>query len=143
MPNQLTAHASVTINAPASKVWSALTNPSQIKKYLFGTEAVSDWKVGSPLLFRGVWEGKAYLDKGTILRAEPEKVFEYTYLSSFSGLPDVPQNYHTITCELTSKPGATDLRISQSNIQTEQAKKHAEENWGGVLKTMKEVVESA
>jgi hypothetical protein len=25
--------------------------------------AVTDWKVGSPLLFRGEWEGKAYEDR--------------------------------------------------------------------------------
>ena len=35
-PN-FTAHARTTINAPASKVWEALTTPEIIKKYFFGT----------------------------------------------------------------------------------------------------------
>ena len=142
MPNPLTARATITINAPASKVWSALTQPELIKKYLFGTEAISDWKVGSPLVFKGVWEGKEYMDKGVILRFEPEKVFEYTYLSSFSGLEDRPDNYNTITFEFDVKGGQTELRIRQSNIKTEQAQKHSQENWGGVLKMMKELVEA-
>lgn len=40
----------ITINAPITKVWDALINPEQTKKYMFGCEAVSDWKVGSSLL---------------------------------------------------------------------------------------------
>ena len=142
MPHPFTAHVTLTINAPASKVWDALTKPDLIKRYLFGTDAVSDWKVGSPLIFRGVWEGKEYKDKGVILRSDPGRVFEYTYLSSFSGLADVPENYNIITFELEQKTGKTELKISQSNIATEQARKHSEENWGGVLNAMKEVVES-
>ena len=142
MNHALIAQRTVTINAPASKVWDALTNPSLIKQYLFGTEAVSDWKAGSPLIFKGVWEGKEYLDKGVILRSEPEKLFEYTYLSSFSGLADVPENYSIITFEIQPDNGRTSLGIRQSNILTEQAKTHSEENWGGVLKTLKELVEA-
>jgi len=41
------ARKSITINAPAAKVWDALINPELIKQYLFGTEAISDWEVGS------------------------------------------------------------------------------------------------
>ena len=56
------AAASVTIAATAERVWDALTNPSLIKQYLFGTDAISDWKPGSPITYRGVWEGKPYED---------------------------------------------------------------------------------
>ena len=83
----------VTINAPKSKVWDALTNPAQIKKYMFGTDASSDWKVGSPITFRGVWEGKPYEDKGTILEMMKEKILKYNYWSNFSGDRDEPSNY--------------------------------------------------
>ena len=60
--NKLVAEAETKINVPVSKVWDALTNPDQIKKYFFGTNAISDWKVGSPLEFKGEWEGKEYHD---------------------------------------------------------------------------------
>jgi uncharacterized protein YndB with AHSA1/START domain len=49
---------SIDIHASASKVWDALTNPEQTKKYMFGCETVSDWEVGSPLLWRGTYDGK-------------------------------------------------------------------------------------
>ena len=48
----------ITINASANKVWDALLNPEQTKKYMFGCETVSDWKVGSTLLWRADYEGK-------------------------------------------------------------------------------------
>ena len=141
MQETFTAQAAIDIAAPAAKVWQALTDPAQIKQYLFGTNAVSDWKVGSPLLFKGVWDGKEYLDKGVILRSVREKVFEYTYLSSFSGLPDLPENYRVVTYELEQRNRQTRLKITQSKVPTENEAKHSEENWNAVLKTLKGVVE--
>ncbi len=44
---------SIVINAPVANVWDALVNPEQTKKYMFGCETVSDWKPGSPLLWKG------------------------------------------------------------------------------------------
>ncbi len=65
------ARKSITIHAPPSRVWEALTNPELIKQYLFGTQAISNWKVGSQIRYKGVWEGKAYEDKGTVLEVVP------------------------------------------------------------------------
>jgi uncharacterized protein YndB with AHSA1/START domain len=141
MKSNLVATVSATINAPASKVWKALTTPELIKQYLFGTEAVSDWKVGSPLIFRGEWEGKAYEDKGVILRSEVNKVFSYTYWSSMSGTPDIPENYLEIAYLLTESGNQTTLTINQENVPSEESKTHSEQNWGGVLKGLKDIVE--
>ena len=73
------ARQSIVILAPPARVWKALTDPDLIRQYLFGTEAISDWKAGSPIRYRGVWEGKSYEDKGVVLRAEPGKMLETTY----------------------------------------------------------------
>ena len=66
MKNDITGKVSIHINATTDKVWEALTTPEIIKKYFFGTDAVSDWKVGSSLIFKGEWEGKKYEDKKKI-----------------------------------------------------------------------------
>jgi uncharacterized protein YndB with AHSA1/START domain len=137
----LKAKATIRIEAPAKAVWEALTTPALIKQYLFGTDAVSDWKPGSPIAFRGEWEGKPYEDKGTILKAEPNKVFEYTYWSSMSGKEDVPANYANVTYNLDGENGRTVLTITQDGIPTEESKKHSEQNWGMVLTTLKEMLE--
>ena len=60
----LSLTTSIDVNAPAAKVWEALTNPEIVKKYFFGTNVKTDWKVGSPIIWEGEWEGKSYRDKG-------------------------------------------------------------------------------
>ena len=142
MKNKYIAKAEMKFNVPIAKVWDALTNPEIIKKYFFGTNAVSTWKVGSTIEFKGEWEGKEYLDKGVILKSEKGKIFQYTYLSSFSGLEDKPGNYHTVTYELTSENSKTKLSVTQDNINTEESKNHSEQNWALVLNTLKGILES-
>jgi uncharacterized protein YndB with AHSA1/START domain len=141
MSVNLIAKTSTTISAPAPRVWDALTNPRLIKQYFFGSEAISDWKEGSPLNFRGEWEGKEYLDKGTILKSEPNKLFQYSYYSSFSDLPDKPENYATIAYELQEEDGHTTLTVKQENIANEEARKNSEKNWKQVLQSLKDLLE--
>jgi uncharacterized protein YndB with AHSA1/START domain len=77
MDKALKVEKEVVIQAGPDQVWHALTDRESIKKYFFGTEAISDWKVGSSLIFRGEWEGKTYQDKGSILAAEPGRLLQY------------------------------------------------------------------
>ncbi len=42
----------ITNSAAVEKVWKALVNPEQAKKYMFGRETVSDYKVGDSLQWR-------------------------------------------------------------------------------------------
>ncbi|MEW6469472.1 MAG: SRPBCC family protein [Bacteroidota bacterium] len=137
----ITARAGIGIQAPAEKVWQALTDPAQIRQYFFGTNAESDWKEGSAVTFTGEWQGKAYRDKGTILKAEPNRLLRYTYWSSLSGIADKPENYVIITYELIPEEDGTLLTITQENVPDEKMRKHAEENWEKVLHNLKGLLE--
>jgi uncharacterized protein YndB with AHSA1/START domain len=142
MNKGIVATATATFHAPASKVWEALTKPDLIKKYLFGTDVISDWKVGSPILYRGEWQGKPFEDKGQILEIEPERLLVSTHWSPLSGVPDAPENYHTVTYRLLEKDSGTEVTIFQDNNASEDEKTHSEQNWKAVLEGMKKVVES-
>ena len=135
----MAAKASITLNAPVAKVWEHLTRPELIKTYFFGTEVETDWSPGSPIYFRGEWEGKKYEDKGKILEFLPRQQIAYSYWSSFSGLADRPENYQTITLDLCSVEGQTVLTISQNC--TDEKKEHCESNWRMVLAGLKKQVE--
>jgi len=135
------AKAEITINTPASKVWDALTKPDLIKQYLFGTEVATDWQVGSPITYKGTWEGKTYEDKGKILQIEPGKLLVSTYWSSFLGVPDIAENYQTVRYELSAESDGTRLTITQDNNDTQEAAAHSEQNWKMVLDAIKKLLE--
>ena len=59
--------------ASPARVWSALTDPAEIKRYMFGSEVETDWKPGSTIVWKGEYQGRAYQDKGS-RRAEPERL---------------------------------------------------------------------
>jgi uncharacterized protein YndB with AHSA1/START domain len=141
MAKKLEAKSSIVINAPVNKVWKALIDPAQIKEYLFGTNAVSDWQKGSPITYEGEWEGKKYKDKGTIIDIVPEELLHTTYWSSIGGKEDKPENYNNVIYELQPRGESTMVTISQDNIADEAGLKHMEENWGLVLSNMKKLLE--
>jgi uncharacterized protein YndB with AHSA1/START domain len=138
----LSSKTSIEVNAPAAKVWQALTDAAIVKQYFFGTNVKSDWKKGSPITWEGEWEGKSYKDTGTVLDIEPGKMLKYNYWSSMSGTENIPENYVDITYDLDEKDGKTVLTITQEKIKTEEAKEHSVQNWQWVFGKMKEMVES-
>jgi uncharacterized protein YndB with AHSA1/START domain len=136
------ARASISVNAPIAKVWDAFTNPEVIKQYMFGTKVISDWKEGSQIIWRGEWQGRRYEDRGVILKLEPERLIQYSHFSPLSGLPEAPENYHTVTIELSNLRTHTLVSLSQDNNPTEEARKHSEKMWKSMLATLKKTLEN-
>jgi uncharacterized protein YndB with AHSA1/START domain len=139
MKSNITGHATVSIIATPQNIWRALTEPSIIKKYFFGTNAESDWKEGSKVKFSGEYEGKTYEDKGTVLKSIPGKLLSYTYWSSMSGIEDKPENYAIVTFEIIPGKEENTVTVTQENIPDEKMKEYSEKNWNQVLGNMKEM----
>lgn len=142
MDKNLTARASISIDAPRDQVWKALTKPDAIREYMFGTQVVSDWRVGSPIIWKGEWQGKAYEDKGVILQFQPEHTLRYSHFSPLSGMPDQSENYHTVTVELTPSGKQTEVTLSQDRNASEEERAHSEQNWATMLTALKQFVEA-
>jgi uncharacterized protein YndB with AHSA1/START domain len=141
----------IEINAPASKVWNALVNPEETKKYMFGCETVSDWKPGCPLLWKGSYEGKEMVFvKGTIVDIQPGKFLAYTTIDPNNpSIADVPENYLTVTYSLAPEGGKTLLTVTQGDYNTvadgERRYKEAYNNgegWNPILVEIKKLVEN-
>ncbi|HEX6064261.1 MAG TPA: SRPBCC domain-containing protein [Longimicrobiales bacterium] len=139
--NNLIAKATTTINALRSDIWDALTTPESIKQYMFGTDVTSKFYEGSPIVWRGEWQGKVYEDKGKIMKVDPGRVFQFSHYSPLSGLPDRPDNYHIVTIELIDKGGEVKVVLTQDKNLTEEARQHSEKNWQLVLDALKQLVE--
>jgi uncharacterized protein YndB with AHSA1/START domain len=142
MKEDLIAKASITVEATAADVWNALVNPELVKQYMFGATVESDWKKGSPIVWKGEWNGKPFEDKGKILEIDPGHRLQYSHFSPLTGEADVPENYHTVTIDLAKEEGAVRLTLLQDNNPTEKARQHSEENWKKMLSGMKKVLES-
>jgi uncharacterized protein YndB with AHSA1/START domain len=141
MNENLVAQADVTIDAPSGQVWQALVSPEAIKQYMFGTTVESEWTEGSRVVWKGEWQGRRYEDHGVILQMKPGRVLQYSHFSPLAGLPDRPENYHTVTIELTPEGGRTHVALSQDNNSSENAKAHSEKNWQQMLDGLKRFVE--
>jgi uncharacterized protein YndB with AHSA1/START domain len=120
MAQPLIVTNTISIHAPAAKVWDALTNPEQTKKYMFGCEALSDWKPGSSLIWKGTFNGVEMIAvKGEVVSIDPGRSLVYTVIDPNNPkIPDLPENYLTITCRLTEQGGQTMLEASQGDYST-------------------------
>ncbi len=142
MAEDFAAKAEIVVNAPIERIWDALVNPKMIKQYLFGTEVSSEWKAGSAITYRGEWQGRAYEDKGTILELIPHKRLVSTFWSSLGGLPDLPENYNTVTWEIEGSDSGTKLSVVQDNNPSRESADHSANNWALVLAKIKELLEA-
>jgi uncharacterized protein YndB with AHSA1/START domain len=133
--------ASLDIQAPLSSVWNAITQPEIVKQYFFGTNLVTDWTIGSPLFFRGEWQGKPYEDRGTVLSFEPMKSLSYNYWSNFSGLEDKPGLRQVIRYDLDPTHDGVRITVRQSNVDTQARADHSASNWRSVLEALKHLLE--
>jgi uncharacterized protein YndB with AHSA1/START domain len=140
---------SIDIDASLAHVWAMLTEPALTKQYMFGCEAISDWKVGSPLLWRGEHEGKPMVFvTGRVVTWQPHALLEYTTFDPNGSIADVPSNHLTMSCTLTAlSPTKTRLDLAQGDFSTVEngAARYADATKGGndaFLAGMKHVAES-
>ena len=135
------AKAQTEIEAPASRVWEALTDPDQIKEYMFGSQVETSWEVGSPITWNGEYEGRPYQDKGEVLTYDEPRELSVTHYSPLAGQDDKPENYHTLVYTLDEKGGTTSLALTQDNCADEQEAEQFSANWQQMLDGLKAHVE--
>jgi len=142
MRQDLQVSESVLINADPAKVWNLLTNPEIIKEYLFGTETLTDWKVGSTIVFQGEYNGHKYRDHGVILENDFQKRIAYSYWSGFSGLEDKPENYSMVIYDVEPIDAThTKFTWTQKGYPDETRQAHSQSGMKEFLKQIKGIAE--
>lgn len=146
MNNALFIRNRIVIDAPAQRVWEALVDPQQTKKYMFGCETVSDWQKGSELLWKGQ-DGVIYV-KGTISDIRQGESLVYTTIDPLSNIDDISENYLTVTYLLKTENGTTVLEVTQGDYGkvAEGERRYNEaynggEGWNPILIAIKGLVE--
>jgi uncharacterized protein YndB with AHSA1/START domain len=140
----------IIINAPATKVWDVLTNPEMTKIYMFGCETVSEWQIGSELLWQGTYEGKEMVFvKGIIKEIIPHSKLVYSTFDPNGTIEDIPKNYLDVTYLLTEENGATTFTVTQGDYNTvaDGERRYKEgynngEGWNPILVEIKKITEA-
>jgi uncharacterized protein YndB with AHSA1/START domain len=144
--SELFIQQSIDVNAPATTLWKILTDSKFIQQYMFGCIAETDWKPGSPLLWKGAADGKLYV-KGHVVAFEPPHRLVYTIFDPNSTIPDTPTNYLTVTCAVKSlSDRATHLEFSQGDFSKvadgQNRYNHSHDGDNTILKGIKSLAES-
>jgi uncharacterized protein YndB with AHSA1/START domain len=150
MAEPLIIRNTITINATADEVWDALVNPEKTRQYMFGCETVSDWKPGSELLWKGVYEGSEMVFvKGEIVEIQPGKSLIYTTIDPNSDIDDTSENYLRVTYDLVADGAQTIFTVTQGDYSTVadgerryQDSYNNGEGWNPILVEIKKLVES-
>jgi len=124
-----------------------LTTTTTFKQFFFGSDVSTDWRVGSPISFRGNWKGKPYEDKGTIQTADSGRQLAFTHWSPALRNGRSPENYHIVDLRASTSCRWNRSRLTQANQNeaeplTEENRKEYAKNWTMVLEGLKKVVES-
>jgi uncharacterized protein YndB with AHSA1/START domain len=140
---------SIKIDAPAQKVWSVLTKDAHTDEWasLFshGTPQFrieSDWKIGSPVFWKG--QDGSIIIEGNVTALEPNKLLRFTVFDVRMEKPSFAEQ-DGITYELTEHDGTTTLRVLQGDFSgMEEGEKYCRlsgDIWDRVLPKIKEMAE--
>lgn len=138
----------ILIDGSTQQVWDALINPEKTRQYLFNCEAVSNWEIGSRLLWNAEIKGQSItFVSGVVREFEPENKLVFTTFDPNSTIKDIPENHIPVTYTLRRKSGKTFLTVMQGDFcKVAQGRKRYENTlanggWAGVLENLKRLVE--
>ncbi len=134
MSQSMIINEKVLFQSKAEKVWDLLINPNMTKRYMFGCEVLSDWKIGSPVHWKGKTEDgvEVIYVKGEVLEYQEGKKVTSSTFDPNADMADIPENYVNLTYELTESTEGTLLTIIQGDFAgAENGKKRYEESRSG------------
>lgn len=133
----------IHIKASRERIFSALTNSEEIPKYYPLNEVKSQWELGSEVHYKGEVNGAPFTDYGVIEKLDSPSVYAYSYWSDNHGTERLPENYITISYQLSESNHGTDLTVTQSNIKSAELYELMKDQvWDFLLGSLKEYVEA-
>ncbi len=129
------AIAEAAVGAPIAEVWAALTDTEVLGAIMFGSTVETDWQVGSPIVYRGEWEGKPFEDRGVVI-----EVTEPTRLRVSHETPGSDAT-HEVKYELSDLGDTTHVKVTQDHNASTEAAAESSQNWQAMLQALKRAVE--
>jgi uncharacterized protein YndB with AHSA1/START domain len=127
------------IETTPEKLWEALTSSEFSKRYWFGTELKTDWKVGSP--FALVMNGTT-TDTGEILEADRPRRLSYSFQHV---LDDEMRSERPTKVVFTIEPHGKLVKLTLTHEDFEDGSKllnGISRGWPAILSSLKSLLES-
>ena len=131
----------VTVNAPASKVWKALTDKKEMKEWYFDIKDFKP-KVGYSFKFYGDKEGKKFPTSCIVTEVEKGKKIAYTW--SYDEHPAITR----VTFGLEDEGDKTKVRLTHEGLEriptedSDFSRESHRQGWESIIGTsLKEYVE--
>ncbi len=137
----ITSKSTIIINADKQKVWNALTKPELVKQWQYGSDVLTDWKMGSEIRFRNEWEGKVFEQWGKILEIRPNELIKYSLFFPRPDLEDKEENYFIMTYILSDIQNTTKLEILKEDNRPGAVVETGNDEENPILKALKEIAE--
>jgi uncharacterized protein YndB with AHSA1/START domain len=134
--------SSITIRAPREIVWAAVTLPEHVRQWQYNSELTTDWTVGHPLAFRAEFEGQVFEQWGTVLEFDAPNRLRYSLFAPRPDLEDRPENYFTMTYELSEVAGTTSVTFTQEDPRESNGSSDDSDDENPVLVALRAVAES-
>ena len=141
-PTDDTIVSEITINAPAARVFAALTDPQQRLQWWraggrFTPEhAESDLRPGGTWLLSFDSGGHPASVRGTYRRIEAPRLLEFTWLPSWdNGVTET-----LVRVDLAERDGVTTVRLTHSGFKSDEARAR-HRGWPELLESLRAYIE--
>jgi uncharacterized protein YndB with AHSA1/START domain len=134
--------STINIKAPIKNVWDAITKPELVKQWQYGSDLITDWKVGSNIRFSTEWQGKIFEQWGKILDVQPNRIIKYSLFAPRPDLEDKPENYFVMSYVLTDENKHIKLEIIQEDNRPGAVQENPQGEENPLLAALKTLAES-
>lgn len=138
---RLIIEKSAVIRATRERLFSALTEPDEIVRYLPFKSVESDGCEGGRIIFRGDANGAPFEDIGVIEVHSPPAMFQYRYWSTNHGTAQQAENHLRISYTLTEGGQNVLLNVRHSDIPPGPYHTTMTEVWEDILGGLKSYIE--
>jgi len=128
------------IRTTAEKLWSALTDPEQMKEYWFGMHIKTEWKTGAE--WKMVFPDGRVADTGEILAIERPKRIQLKWQNEFK--PELKAEGFTV-CTLEIEPVGAAVKLTVTHtIERAESKfiQAVSGGWPKILSNLKSLLET-
>jgi uncharacterized protein YndB with AHSA1/START domain len=136
------SRSAVTIDAPRDVVWAVVTLPEYVRLWQYDSELTTDWSVGHEIRFSAEWQGQRFEQWGTVLEFDEPTRLRYSLFAPRPGLEDLPENYFTMTYELTDVDEGTSVTFIQEDPREPDGVEEDMDEDNPVLMSLRDVAES-